>query len=134
MSREDLILSKLLWSKDTGSEQQRCDIINLLGGAVDHEYLEHWSVAWRGGSLQGAAAVNDTSDQVARLIAERYRQMSGVERIRIAAGMFDTARALILASEPVADFESRRGLLLRRLYPELTASDVFRARRLPKAS
>lgn len=43
VSREDLILSKLLWSRDTGSEQQRRDIANLLGGDVDRDYLEHWS-------------------------------------------------------------------------------------------
>lgn len=69
--------------------------------------------------------MNDTSDEVALLIAERYRRMSGAERIRIAAGMFDTARALILASEPAASAEDRRRLLLRRLYPELTGKNVF---------
>lgn len=66
--------------------------------------------------------MNDTSDAVAALVAERYRRMTGAERLAIAAGLFDTARALILASEPGADPDQCRRLLLRRLYPELPAS------------
>jgi hypothetical protein len=40
VSREDLILSKLIWSKDSGSELQRRDARSLLNESVDRAYLE----------------------------------------------------------------------------------------------
>jgi hypothetical protein len=43
VSREDLILSKLLWARDSGSERQHADIRNLLGDACDMAYLEQWA-------------------------------------------------------------------------------------------
>lgn len=43
VSREDLILSKLVWAKDTNSELQRRDVKNLLDEAVDQAYLEYWA-------------------------------------------------------------------------------------------
>jgi hypothetical protein len=42
-SREDLILSKLVWSRDTGSELQMRDVRALLKDAVDWPYLRHWA-------------------------------------------------------------------------------------------
>jgi len=42
-SREDLILSKLLWAKESGSELQRRDARSLLSGP-DRPYLERWAV------------------------------------------------------------------------------------------
>lgn len=70
--------------------------------------------------------MNDTSDHAARLIAERYRALDGATRMRIAAEMFDTARALVLATLPPAASEAeRRRHLLRRFYPELVARVPF---------
>jgi hypothetical protein len=43
VSREDLILSKLVWARDTGSELQRRDVQSLLEGQVNGEYLESWA-------------------------------------------------------------------------------------------
>lgn len=43
VSREDLILSKLVWARDTGSELQRRDVRALLGGPLDRQYLESWA-------------------------------------------------------------------------------------------
>lgn len=43
VSREDLILSKLAWAKDSGSELQIRDVQSLVAGAVDRTYLEHWA-------------------------------------------------------------------------------------------
>ena len=43
VSREDLILSKLLWAKDSGSELQLRDVRNLLSADCDFEYLRHWA-------------------------------------------------------------------------------------------
>ena len=42
VSIEDLIISKLLWSKDSRSDFQINDIKNLLKEKIDLEYLEKW--------------------------------------------------------------------------------------------
>ena len=39
VSREDLILSKLVWAKDSNSELQMRDVAALLASAVDEAYL-----------------------------------------------------------------------------------------------
>ena len=43
VSREDLILSKLAWAKDSGSEMQLRDVQSLLAGGADRTYLERWA-------------------------------------------------------------------------------------------
>jgi hypothetical protein len=43
VSREDLILSKLFWSKDSKSQTQRLDVANLLAGPCDLAYLHQWA-------------------------------------------------------------------------------------------
>lgn len=43
VSREDLILSKLAWAKDSGSELQLRDVRALLAGGADRKYLENWA-------------------------------------------------------------------------------------------
>jgi hypothetical protein len=43
VSREDLILSKLAWAKDSGSEMQLRDVRSLLAGGADRQYLERWA-------------------------------------------------------------------------------------------
>jgi hypothetical protein len=43
VSREDLILSKLVWSVDSRSELQRRDVQSLLMAEIDTEYLRHWA-------------------------------------------------------------------------------------------
>ena len=43
VSKEDLILSKLLWAKDSRSELQLRDVRNLLTTDVDHDYLRKWA-------------------------------------------------------------------------------------------
>jgi hypothetical protein len=44
VSKEDLILSKLVWSKDSGSELQRRDVRNLLSTGADLAYLHGCAV------------------------------------------------------------------------------------------
>jgi hypothetical protein len=46
VSAEDLVLSKLVWSKDSGSELQLRDVRNILVAQkkLDSAYLEKWSV------------------------------------------------------------------------------------------
>ena len=43
VSKEDLILSKLIWAKDSHSEMQLRDVKNLLGTDYDREYLGRWA-------------------------------------------------------------------------------------------
>ena len=43
ISREDLILSKLVWAKNSGSEMQLRDVRNLLGRDCDLDYLRAWA-------------------------------------------------------------------------------------------
>lgn len=41
--KEDLIISKLLWAKDTRSDFQMRDIINLMNFGFEKSYVENWS-------------------------------------------------------------------------------------------
>src|SRR4029434_5270670 len=43
VSKEDLIISKLSWAKDSHSEIQLGDVRNLLGTGYDAEYLARWT-------------------------------------------------------------------------------------------
>jgi hypothetical protein len=43
MSKEDLIISKLSWAKDSHRETQLGDVRNLLATGYDAEYLERWT-------------------------------------------------------------------------------------------
>ncbi|MCK4312467.1 MAG: hypothetical protein KAW88_07015 [Candidatus Cloacimonetes bacterium] len=44
VSKEDLIISKLYWAKDSKSEKQKNDIINLLQTGYNKEYLIEWLI------------------------------------------------------------------------------------------
>lgn len=53
VSREDLILSKLVWARDSGSDLQRRDVRQLLSGDIEAGYLDRWaSVLGVSGLLQ----------------------------------------------------------------------------------
>ena len=43
VSKEDLIISKLIWAKDSHSEFQLRDVKNLLKSGYDAAYLETWT-------------------------------------------------------------------------------------------
>jgi len=43
VSKEDLVLSKLIWMKDSKSELQSRDIKNLLSSSFDEVYLIEWA-------------------------------------------------------------------------------------------
>jgi hypothetical protein len=76
-SREDLILSKLVWANE----------------------------------------VNDTSPEMDKMIAERYKLMTPDRRMRIASSMFETARAIIESSLPLnLTRRERRLAFAKRLY------------------
>lgn len=42
ISKEDLILSKLLWAKDTKSEMQMRDVANIIRNGFDEDYVQSW--------------------------------------------------------------------------------------------
>jgi hypothetical protein len=43
VSKEDLVISKLFWAKESHSEIQLRDVRNLLATGYDAEYLERWT-------------------------------------------------------------------------------------------
>ena len=43
VSKEDLILSKLVWAKDSRSELQLGDVKNLLSTSYDSDYVQGWA-------------------------------------------------------------------------------------------
>lgn len=43
VSKEDLVLSKLVWAKDSRSEMQLRDARNIIGTGCDGAYLERWA-------------------------------------------------------------------------------------------
>ena len=45
VSKEDLIISKLDWAKNSRSEQQFRDIKNLMATGYDTTYVDHWTQA-----------------------------------------------------------------------------------------
>lgn len=45
VSKEDLIISKLDWARDSLSQRQLSDVENLIATGCDLEYIKEWSVA-----------------------------------------------------------------------------------------
>ena len=61
--------------------------------------------------------MKDTSPEFEAMVNERYRQMTPDERVRIAASMYDTARAIVLSSLPEGlSRRERRLAFVRRFY------------------
>ena len=42
ISKEDLILSKLLWAKKSDSERQMLDVASIIRNGFDEEYVDRW--------------------------------------------------------------------------------------------
>jgi Holliday junction resolvase len=59
--------------------------------------------------------MNDTNPEIAALVREKVLERSGAERIMMASGMFEAAKAMILASFPVGltEIEVKRRLVER---------------------
>lgn len=61
--------------------------------------------------------MKDTSPKVQALVDEYYRRMTPDERVRIAASMFETARAIVLSSLPPGlSRRERRLAVAKRFY------------------
>ena len=64
--------------------------------------------------------MNDTNPEIARMVRDRYAAMTPQERVHIGAEMFDTARAIVIASFPPNLTErERRRMLCQRFYGNL---------------
>ena len=63
--------------------------------------------------------ITDTSAEVAAIVRDRMMKLTGAERFVIGARMFETARALVLASLPenLSEAELKR-VLFKRFYGE----------------
>jgi hypothetical protein len=62
--------------------------------------------------------MNDTSPEMERIVAERYRQMSADERMRITSSMFETARKIVESSLPTGMSRKERRLAWARRFYE----------------
>lgn len=70
--------------------------------------------------------MNDTDPKIAELVRWKVLERSGEERIAMGSQMFDTARAIVLASFPEGLSEIEiKGLLCRRLYRDEVDVDAF---------
>ena len=59
--------------------------------------------------------MNDTDPQIAELVRQRLLERSGAERVMMASGMFEAAKAMVLASFPagLTEIEVKRRLVER---------------------
>lgn len=70
--------------------------------------------------------MNDTDPQIAELVRERLMERSGYERVMMASSMFETAKAMVLASLPSGLSEIEiKGLLVERIYGDEVDSRAF---------
>jgi hypothetical protein len=69
--------------------------------------------------------MNDTSAEIAEMVRQRYLEMSPAERLVIGAGMFESARAMVIASLPAGlSSDEMRRRVCERFYGAL-AEEVF---------
>lgn len=70
--------------------------------------------------------MNDTDPEIARLVRQRMLELSGSERVMMGCSMFDTAKAMIVASLPegLTPLEIKEQLC-RRLYGDEIDVDAF---------
>ena len=63
--------------------------------------------------------MNDTNPKIAALVRQKLLERSGEERIMMASGMFEAAKAMVLASFPagLTEIEVKRRLV-ERIYGE----------------
>ena len=62
--------------------------------------------------------MNDTAPEFEAIVNERYRRMTPDERVKIAASMYDTARAIVLSSLPPGLTRREKRLAFARRFYE----------------
>jgi len=70
--------------------------------------------------------MNDTDPQIAELVRRRLLERSGAERVIMASGMFESAKAMVLASLPtgLTEIEIKK-LLVERFYGDEVDAEGF---------
>jgi hypothetical protein len=91
------------------------DIKNLVATTCDPDILRVGRRNWACSNSGGNAPVNDTWPEVERMVHERLMALSGEERFMMGISMYDTARAMVLASLPpnLSPVERRRQVFKR---------------------
>jgi hypothetical protein len=70
--------------------------------------------------------MNDTDPKIAELVNRRLMERSGAERVMMASSMFETAKAMVLASLPAGLSEIEiKGLLVERIYGDEVDARAF---------
>jgi hypothetical protein len=70
--------------------------------------------------------MNDTSPEIESMVRELMMNRSGVERMKMAAGMFDAARAIVISSlSPELDEIAIRERLCERFYRQEVDVSAF---------
>ena len=70
--------------------------------------------------------MNDTDPHIAELVRRRMLERSGAERLMMASDMFETAKAMVLASLPAGLTEIEiKGLLVKRFYGNEVDAQAF---------
>lgn len=70
--------------------------------------------------------MNDTDPQIAELVRQRLLERTGAERVMMASSMFETAKAMVLASLPTGLSEiETKGLLVKRIYGDEVDARAF---------
>jgi hypothetical protein len=118
VSKEDLILSKLFWAKDSHSELQLRDVKNLVSTGCDRGYITRVGRRRSASLAYGRKShMNDTPPEIAELVRQKLMARSGAERFVMGTRMFDAALAVVVASLPPkpSPLEARRQLF-QRLY------------------
>ena len=70
--------------------------------------------------------MNDTDPQIAELVRQRLMERTGAERVMMASSMFETAKAMVLASLPTGLSEiETKGLLIERIYGDEVDARAF---------
>ncbi len=72
---------------------------------------------------------SDTHPEIDKLLVERFKQLSGEERVEMATSMFDTARLIVISSikdknPDISDLEMDRELLFRFYGSELSSDRI----------
>lgn len=140
ISKEDLILAKLLWFKASESPQQRRDVQHLVNLPYDEIYVQFWAEKLGVDALlQRCETMMNTTPAMQKLYRDKLMECSNEERFMMGLRSFNVARAMALASfPPDLDETEQRVALFLRFYgndftPEKRAATVASLRSIKRA-
>ncbi len=119
VSKEDLILSKLEWAKESRSEVQRRRSQSRFHRLRHGICGELGDRPGAGSDLGRVQTMKDTTPEIEQRMHDLLMQRSGAERFRMGVEMFEAARRMVLASFPpdLSPLERNRRLY-ERIYGE----------------